>query len=118
MMSMIGTDYFDSPMEFQSKIEIDLQYCKNDPDDALVQKACDDYLNYICDIIHKNGFWVELTEKFNDDTWFAVIEIGSALCNILFFLFVYYTPALQAHPMKLIMYISLAEFGYQTILII
>ena len=90
----------------------DYDYCREYPDDPEVQAACVYDLKSFCESVYYNGFWVELTDKFNTDWWFALLEISSAFCNILFFIFVYYTPALQAHPMKLIMYLALAEFTF------
>ena len=54
-----------------------------------------------------------MTEFGNTEWWFALIMICSVLLGLIFFLFVYYTKELQAHPMKLIMLLALSESAFQ-----
>ena len=49
--------------------------------------------------------------------WFSLLELSSAFMCLSFFAIVYFNKQLQVHPMRLIMYIALAESGYQYFLI-
>ena len=74
---------------------------------------CQQLVKKICTYVTHYGGWFQLTEFGNTEWWFALIMICSVLLGLTFFLFVYYTKELQAHPMKLIMLLALSESAFQ-----
>ena len=66
----------------------------------------------MCDLIGKTGAEYEISLAFGGTWWFALLEYSSAFVSFLFFTIVYYNKELQVHPMKIIMYLALAEAGF------
>lgn len=74
-------------------------------------------MKWLCSSDTQYGGWYELTDAYNDDVWFALLQFSSGLACFAFFLLLYHTKELQVHPMKLIMYIAFMETLVQFALI-
>lgn len=71
--------------------------------------TCEDQLQATCDIVSSGDIFVQITTKLDDETWFMFVALASALLNGIFFLFMWFIPKLQVHPMKLFMYIMFCD---------
>ena len=80
-------------------------------------KSCQLYMERVCELANKMGGWYQLTDAYNTELWFALLELASGLACFAFFIILYNTKELQVHPMRLIMYIAFMETIVQFALI-
>ena len=73
------------------------------------EEQCKQEEEAICDIIRKGtGGW-QLTSAFDDQQWYFYLGLASALMALAIAAIIWDTKELQAHPMRLFMYITVAE---------
>ena len=71
----------------------------------------------LCELVSKYGAWEQLTDAYDADNWFFVLEFSSSIMATLFGTFILFTKELQVHPMKIIMYLAFAESVFQIMLV-
>lgn len=79
---------------------------------------CRIVMDYLCIDATRFGGWYELTDAFNTELWFTLLQLSSGIACFVFFMLLYNTKELQVHPMKLIMYIAFMETIVQFALIL
>ena len=87
--------------------------CKKSDLDHVCLEAVDAF----CKWLESHGGTMEITDAYDQDSWYLALQLTSAMMGLLFFAFVYYTKELQVHPMKLIMVQAIVESAFQFFLI-
>lgn len=82
-----------------------------------MSEDCDISVERICGYVRLYGGWFQMTDDYNTSWWFTLIMFLSISISLAFFMVIYWTKELQAHPMKLIMTIALSESAFQYLLI-
>ena len=67
----------------------------------------------MCQEIRDNGGFVQLTSFYDDELWFMIVSLFSALLGAFFFFLVFRFESLQAHPMQILSSIWLSTSIFQ-----
>ena len=65
-----------------------------------------------CSVLYNGSEFFQLSEVADSDNYFQLISLLAAAFNIWFMFLVYYNKELQAHPMRLFMWIAFADALY------
>jgi hypothetical protein len=71
--------------------------------------TCNKSYDYECFEISHGGAFGDLGFDFDETGWFIALVLGSAFCDVLFFLAVFFIKELQVHPFKMFMVNALCE---------
>ena len=64
--------------------------CKKTDYDHICLEAVDEF----CKWLESHGGTMEITDAYDKDSWYLVLQLTSAMMGLLFFTFVYYTKEL------------------------
>lgn len=73
---------------------------------------CAELIQDTCEKLRDGSLYDQLTYFGNNNMWWAIFNIGVAVFNLWFASVIWRNKSLQVHPMKLFMYIAVAESIY------
>jgi hypothetical protein len=82
------------------------------PNECSSDINCQYLINRLCNAFESGEVWIQLTYFGNQSAWSNYFFLLVALLNIWFASVIWRNKSLQAHPMKLFMYIALIDALY------
>ena len=80
-----------------------------DPEPCSTQEECDKIIKEKCLYVAAGLEYWQLTAEFETAYWYRAITLLSGLIFFIFFFLIWYSKELQAHPMKLFMWLTMFE---------